>query len=70
MNAFDKWFSRDGTLIPSPGDAGYEGYVERKTAWQEALKWVLNDVACKAGILQDDFVIRESIRKEIQDGNT
>ena len=37
---FDKWFSKDGSIIPVAGDAGYEGYVERRKAWKAALKWI------------------------------
>jgi hypothetical protein len=39
MTAFDKWFSKDGCFIPERGDAGYEGYVERRAAWKAALEW-------------------------------
>ena len=41
MTAFDKWFSKDGCFIPERGDAGYEGYVERRAAWKAALEWVI-----------------------------
>ena len=42
MSEFDKWFSKDGSIIPAVGDAGYEGYVERRKTWKAALALVLN----------------------------
>lgn len=40
MTEFEKWFSKDGSIIPVPGDAGYEGFIERRKSWKAALEWV------------------------------
>lgn len=62
MSEFDKWFSADGTLIPQAGDAGYEGYVERRIAWRQALKWAkaMHDVSSEPRFAMN-------IEKEIND---
>ena len=62
MKAFDKWFSKDGCFIPERGDAGYEGYVERRAAWKAALNWL----QIQSDVYIDKY-IREYISKELND---
>lgn len=67
MEQFEKWFSADGSLIPKPGDAGYEGYVERRAAWRAALKWALAQEIVKPllGYYEHRYVESIMIRKEL-----
>jgi len=60
MSEFDKWFSADGTLIPKPGDVGYEGYVERREAFRAALEWV------KKNIFEHEDILN-LVEKELED---
>ena len=61
MNAFDRWFTESGCFMPQEGDAGYEGYIERKIAWKAALEWILNDILTEAWNMVDvnDFINEE-----------
>ena len=62
MKQFEKWLNQNYSRIMDGTSFEYN----TKEAWSAALKCV-QDVACKGGILQNDFVIREWIRKELQD---
>lgn len=57
MKQFEKWWKENH----------YTHYRDSacKLGWRAALKCV-QDIACKGGILQNDFVIREWIREELQ----
>lgn len=64
MKEFKRWWknkfsSRKGN------DNSYLGYPEAHQAWRAALECV-QDIACKGGILQNDFVIRKWIREELE----
>ena len=68
MKEFEKWHSNYGCdLSVDCGDIDcYTTCKEiRAEAWRAALECV-QDMACKGGILQNDFVIREWIREELQ----
>lgn len=67
MKQFEKWFEETYPLPPTieRGPIGRELKVACKATYRAALECV-QDIACKGGILQNDFVIREWIREELQ----
>jgi len=60
MKEFEKWREQD-----SKG-AGIWTTAAYKKGWKAALECVQN-IACKGGILQNDFVIRKWIREELEE---
>lgn len=59
---FEKWFSKDGSIIPSPGEVGYEGFIERGRAWKAALEWAKSRIDY-AGATNDmvDWIFEEEL---------
>lgn len=64
MKDFEKWLKNDAL----EDGIIYDCYHDRdcRKGWKAALEMVLNDIACKGGILQNDFVIRQCIREELE----
>lgn len=63
---FKKWIKdKEYTWLGVPIDKEISDLISKK-AYRAALEAV-QDVACKGGILQNDFVIREWIRKELDE---
>lgn len=62
MSEFNKWFSKDGSLIPKSGDAGYEGFIERKKAWKAALRMI----KCE-GVISDYELAGKIIKDELKE---
>jgi hypothetical protein len=59
---FEKWFSKDGSIIPVPGDAGYEGFIERKKAWKAASRMIKYE-----GVISDYELAGKIIKGELDD---
>lgn len=66
MREFEKWFSEDGSIIPMLGDAGYEGFLERKKSWKAALEKILSQL--KRPIYSAN--IMKWIEEELKNGNS
>ena len=61
MKEFKKWWKK------TYGQGSTRAIIAGEESWRAALECVLNNMACKNGILQDDSVIRNRIREELGD---